>query len=418
MPPPVAGTTNLLSELSLSSATSSPLLPLLRERLWPTRASLNAPPGALWVQAVSVGEVEVASAFVAAVRRLSTGVPVLATSTTPAGVSLLFRRLGGVALCRPFPLDLPFSVRRFFDAARPGLLVLVETELWPAVLSEASRRRTPVLLVNGRLSERSVRRYRAVPKILRGSLDALTHVSARSHLDAERFAAIGVPKERIAVGGDMKLDRPVPAEPSFAADLRRLAGGRPVLVAGSIADAEVSLVLDVRRRILAEGPDILLLLAPRRPESFESIARTLARDGLRFARRSVLDAAPERPDVFLLDSLGELAGAYRLGHLAVLGGTFGSKGGHNVLEPLRAGLAVLHGPSVWNIRETLDAAAGAVFEVSDADSTARKAAALLSEGDARAFAAAAAGRVFDGSAGATVRAAERALALLEAAPRP
>jgi 3-deoxy-D-manno-octulosonic-acid transferase len=413
MPEPVAGAYNFLSELSLSTATSSPLLPLVRERLWPSRSAALRPESALWIQAVSVGEVEVASTFVECMKRLLPSLPILATSTTPAGVGLLFRRLTGVAECRPFPLDLPFSVRRFFDVTRPRLLVLVETELWPGVLSEAGRRKTPVLLVNGRLSERSARRYRFAPRFFRAPLDALTRVSARSQMDAERFVSIGVPADRVTVGGDMKLDRPVPAEPSFSEAFRRLAASRPVLVAGSIADREIPLALEVKRRLAADGIDIFLLLAPRRPDSFDEVARRCSEEGLRIVRRSRLDASGERADVFLLDSLGELAGAYRLGDIALLGGTFAPKGGHNVLEPLRAGLPVLHGPSIWNIREVLEAARGAVFEVADAKAAARAASALLRDPVAHATARTAAARVFDINERATARAAERVLSLLE-----
>jgi 3-deoxy-D-manno-octulosonic-acid transferase len=395
----------------LSTETSSPLLPLVLERLWPGRASREG--GGLWVQAVSVGEVEMAATFLDVLRQLAPALPVLATSTTPAGVSLLFRRLGALAECRPFPLDLPFSVRRFFDVARPRLLVLVETELWPGVLSEAGRRKTPVLLVNGRLSARSVRHYRALPRFLRRALGALTHVAARSKEDAERFLSIGVPPERITVGGDMKFDRPAPSRPAFREAFSRLAAGRPVLVAGSITDGEIPTVLEVRRRLAADGIDVFLLLAPRRPESFETVALTLEENGMSTVRRSRPGAGVARPDVFLLDSLGELAGAYLLGDVALLGGTFSPKGGHNVLEPLRAGLPVLHGLSVWNIQEALEAARGAVFEVADASAAAREAATIFRDPVARATARTAAARAFNANAGATARAAERALSLLE-----
>ncbi len=371
--------------------------------------------GALWLQAVSVGEVEVAVTFARAIRSSRPALPILATASTPAGFALLKRRFADPALSpaesRPFPLDLPMSVRRFFAAARPRILVLVETELWPVVLLEAGRRGVPVLLVNARLSERSARRFRALGPVVRRPLAAVRHVAARTEADARRFVEIGVSADRVSVTGDLKYDREELPEPDFADAFRRLAAGRPVLVAGSLANQEVPLLLDLRERLRAAGHPLFVLLAPRRPESFGAAAAELAARGIPFTRRTALD--PDAPsDVFLLDSIGELGRSYRLGTLAFLGGTFAPKGGHNVLEPLAAGLPVLHGPSVSNIAATLAACPGATFVATDADSLARTAGSLLSDPVLRALAAARAEALFRENRGAAARAASLAIALL------
>jgi 3-deoxy-D-manno-octulosonic-acid transferase len=341
------------------------------------------------------------------------------SATTPAGVGLLSRRLApSGAPWRPFPLDFPFAVRRFFDAERPRLLILVETELWPVVLREAGRRGVPVLLANARLSARSAVRYRRASALFAAPLSALSRVLARTSSDAARFVEIGVPLARVTVSGDLKLDRREPAPPPFAEAARALAAGRPVLVAGSVARDEIPLVLDVRRRLAAEAP-LFLVLAPRRPDDFEPAARLAREDGLRVARRSAirdsaLDAGTDtEADVLLLDTVGELAGTYALADAALLGGTFVPKGGHNVLEPLRAGTPVVVGPSVENIRETVDAAAGAAFPATDAASAAAAIAPLLLRGEARARAAGAALALFAAGAGAAERAARAALELLD-----
>jgi len=370
----------------------------------------------VWVQAVSVGEVGLAATFVGALSLERPGTRFLVTSSTPAGVALLPRRLPeGVAL-RPFPLDLPSSVRRFLSACRCRLLVLVETELWPAVLREAERRRLPVLVVNGRLSERSLRRLRRLPSAFLRPLDALAHVAARSAEDASRFATLGIPEERIAVAGDLKLDGPEPNEPAFAGAVRALSGGRPVLVAGSIAEEEVAVVLEVLSRLGASGKAPFLLLAPRQPGAFDAVARAVSAAGLALVRRSSLGAAPlpGDADVFLLDTLGELAGAYLLGDVTLLGGTFGTRGGHNVLEPLRAGVPTVLGPSTWNITDALAAAAGAVFTVASAAEATDALRALLEDPASRARAREAAGRALSTSRGAARRAAAAAVRLLEA----
>lgn len=391
--------------------SDAPLFPLVVSRLFPAPEGPRAR-GGVWIQGVSLGEVEVALTLAGELAARRPDLPLLLTSTTPAGVGLLSRRRPGA--WRAFPLDVPFSVRRFFDATIPRLLVLVETELWPSVLREAHRRAVPVLIVSARLSEGSARRYRGAVRLLAGSWDALTRVLARTPEDAARFAEIGVPPERIAVGGDLKFDRAPAPEPPFAEALRRLADGRPVLVAGSMAAAEIPLVLDVRRRLAAAAPGVFLVLAPRQPEAFDAAARAAEADGLVVARRSRLERespAPTRVDVLLLDSVGELAGTYALGGAALLGGTFAPKGGHNVLEPLRAGAPVVHGPSIFNIRSTLAAAAGAVFAAADARAAANSLRPLLTDSDTRARAASAARDLFARHAGAASLAADAILAL-------
>jgi 3-deoxy-D-manno-octulosonic-acid transferase len=398
---------NYLNASGLSPATV-PLLPLLVERIWPRPAPTEA---TVWIHGVSVGEVELLAGLAGTLREISPSLDLLLTSTTPAGFALLARRFGGaprVAL-RPFPLDLPFAVRRFFSAVPARVLVLVETELWPAVLLEAGRRGVAVLLVNARLGTASTRRYRALRRLFSRPLSAIAHVSARTPQDAARFEEIGVPAERITVEGDMKLDRPLPEEPAFAAEARRLARGRGVWVAGSVADEELEPVIEAHRRIRL-GLDAFLVLAPRRPESFDAAVRRLEATGLAYARRSALPAAGAA-DVLLLDTIGELAATYRLGDVAFLGGTFAPLGGHNVVEPLRAGLPTLHGPSTANIRPTLEAAKGSVRLVETPDRLADEVGALLRDETARARARQAAALLFAESSGATRRAAVRTLAM-------
>ena len=371
------------------------------------------------MQGVSVGEVELAHTLALGLRAARPGLSLLVTSSTPAGVGLLekrFRDLVPPARLQPFPLDLPVSVRRLLDSAAPRLLVLMETELWPVLLRAARRRGLPVLVASARLSERSVRRLRAARPIFRGSLGALSAVAARSEEDAQRFAAVGVPEERIHVAGDMKFDRPLPADPAFTASFRDLAAGRPVLVAGSIAEEELDLALSLPRA-LSRGPSgaPFLLLAPRRTESWDEAERRAVAAGLRVVRRS-RPASDGPADVFLLDTLGELASAYRLGDVALLGGTFGRRGGHNVLEPLQAGLPVVLGPSVWNIRRAVEAAGAAAVAVPDAAGAAPALARLLHEPAARSAAREAAASLFEKHRGATERTVRLALGLLDGRP--
>ncbi|HEV8267111.1 MAG TPA: glycosyltransferase N-terminal domain-containing protein [Thermoanaerobaculia bacterium] len=391
-----------------------PILPLVKERLFP--AERRFPPG-VWIQGVSVGEVQTALDLAEALRKKRPALPLLLSASTPAGVALLRRKaasLSGEVDARAFPLDLPPAVKRFFDAVTPRVLVLIETELWPSVLAEAGRREVPVLLASARLSERSLRWYARARGVFSRALQAVTRVLARTEEDAERFAALGIPADRIEVAGDLKLDRPLPPEPPFAPNVRLLAAGRPVLVAGSIADDEVPFVLEILDTLKRSGTETLLLLAPRRPESFRAVEADLVKRGKSVACRSRLEGASEtpRPDVFLLDSLGELGAAYRLGDVAILGGTFVPIGGHNLVEPLRAGLPTVLGPSRFGIRHLVEAAEGAAFPAPHAAGAAEIVAALLGDPSRRREAVATAERLFARQAGALDRAASAILDLL------
>lgn len=392
------------------SGASAPFWPLLRERLLPNRAPT---PAEVWIHAVSVGEVEIAATLATSLRERVPELSILASATTPAGVALLPARFGADSGIphRPSPFDIGFSVRRFFDAVRPEILVLVETELWPRTLSEAGRRRVPVVVASGRLSERSLRRLRLARPLLRRSLAAITRVAARTPDDANRFEAAGIEAFRIFVAGDLKLDRPLVPEPPFAGRLRDLAGGRPVVVAGSLAEGEITVLLAARRRLRDSGADTLFLVAPRQPAAFDETARRLESAGLAVVRRSRPAVAGERADVFLLDTIGELASSYRGAAAALLGGTFVDKGGHNVLEPLRAGLPVVHGPSVWNIGGALEAAKEAVFPARDGEDAGRALLELLRDDEARRRAGDAASALFAAHSGATQRTAEAILEL-------
>ncbi|MFN7990086.1 MAG: glycosyltransferase N-terminal domain-containing protein [Thermoanaerobaculia bacterium] len=399
--------------MSGSSGTAgNPGLPgLIARRLVPPAGPERAD---VWIQGVSVGEVELAFTLALALRAERPALPLLVTSSTPAGVGLLgrrFRDLDPPARLQPFPLDLPPSVRRLLDSASPRLLVLVETEIWPVLLGAARRRGLPVLVASARISERAARRMRAARRLFGGPLRSLS-VAARSPEDASRFAAAGVPEGRIVVTGDMKFDRPLPPEPSFAEEVRARAAGRPVVVAGSIAEEELDLAISIPGRLAGPGGAPFLLLAPRRPETWDEAAGRAAAAGLRVVRRS----RPEGPgpaDVFLLDTIGELASAYRLGDVALLGGTFGTRGGHNVLEPLQVGLPVVVGPSISGIRRAVEAAGEAVARAGDGEEAVAALSRLLADPSARRAARGAASALFDRHRGATARTAQLAFDLLD-----
>ncbi|MCU0233812.1 MAG: hypothetical protein MUE90_07260, partial [Thermoanaerobaculales bacterium] len=229
--------------LALGQRLTGKRRPRFRDRL--ARSLPPLAPGGAWIQAVSVGEVELARRLVGELERKAPQLPLLLTATTATGLALAARTLGDRLPVQPCPLDLPGPLRRVLAAAAPRLLVLVETELWPEMLHQAAQRGVPAAVVNARLSERSHAAYRRVGALLAPLLEPLSLVLARSAADAERFYDLGVPPERIAVTGNLKYDLQADERPlEWAPALTRAAAGRPVLVAGSTMEGEEALLLD------------------------------------------------------------------------------------------------------------------------------------------------------------------------------
>ncbi len=307
-----------------------------------SRVDPGVPP--LWLHAVSVGEAGVAATLA---RALPAEVPILVTTVTPTGQEralALFRNRGAVAY---LPFELGFAVRRFFDRFRPRALVLVEGDYWPLVLSEARRRGLPVAVVNGRVGDRSFARMRRLKPMLGILFSKVDRFGVQSAQDRDRLAALGVPLETITVTGNLKYESPEPAvKPELEERLREIAAGRAILLAGSTMSGEEEQVLDAFDRL---GGRALLVLAPRHPERWDE-AWALLKDR-RAVRRSALPSTNDDVDVVLLDSLGELAGLYRIAAGAFIGGTLAPTGGHNPLEPARFGVPVAVGPSMHNFRD-------------------------------------------------------------------
>ena len=312
--------------------------------------------GALWLHAVSVGEVGVAATLA---RALPPEIPLLITTVTPTGQArahALFPALSADAPRRVevayLPFDLGFAVGRFYRRFAPRALVLVEGDYWPLVLREARRRGLPVGVVNGRVGDRGYARMRRLRPLLGPLFSAVERFGVQTADDRARLADLGVPAERIVVTGNLKYETPEPPrKPELEETLGALAAGRPLLLAGSTMGGEEEQVLEAHT-IAGGGARALLVLAPRHPERWNEVEALLRGRGLNVVRRSTLSGTPSpRPDVVLLDSLGELASLYRLAAAAFIGGTLVPTGGHNPLEAARFGVPVAVGPSMHNFRE-------------------------------------------------------------------
>jgi 3-deoxy-D-manno-octulosonic-acid transferase len=301
----------------------------------------------LWLHAVSVGEVGVAKTLIDALPR---ELPLVVTTITPTGQGRARASLADRAAVAYFPYELGFAIRRFLDRFSPRALILVEGDLWPLVLERSKRRGLPVMVINGRISDGSHRRMRRFRRLLGPLLDRVDRFAVQTDEDCRRLTDLGVDSSRIVVTGNLKFETAPPRPcPQLETAIRQAAAGRHVLIAGSTMRGEEAAVLDAYER-LGGGERALLILAPRHPERWDDVEELVARRQFRGVRRSHLEAG-ERPDVVLLDSLGELAALYRLGAAAFIGGTLVPTGGHNPLEAAHYGVPVAVGASMENFRE-------------------------------------------------------------------
>jgi len=340
---------------AISAAFLSPLvamLVLLRPRLATGLSerlgSVSCPvDGPVWVHGASVGE---ALASVRLIEELEArGRNVVASVATETGRQALERALPELT-CILAPIDHPWCVERALKRIAPSALVLIETELWPFWIAAAKRRGVPVLVASGRLSDRSFPRYRRLRWLLMKTLRRLDAVGARSPLDAERFAALGVPRERIRVTGDLKLE-PRSDGTALATDLVRALSEVQIFVAGSTHEGEEGAAVEVLAACRARELPVALVLAPRHPERLVAVEHELLAAGHSVIRRSELDGRVlASGNILLLDTIGELAAIYSAAAVAFVGGTLVPIGGHNLLEPLFAGCPVLFGPHVNEVR--------------------------------------------------------------------
>ncbi len=343
----------------------------------------------LWLHAASVGETAVAAAFA---RALPADLDLLVTTVTPTGQAEAKRLFGPLAAGRRsvvvtyLPFDLAPLVSRFLDRYSPRALALVESELWPLILRNCARRGIPAAVLNARVSDRSYARMRPARRLCRRLLfDPVGRFGAQSPQDEERLVSLGAAPERVALTGNLKFDTPEPTPvEGLEAALRGLAGGRPILVAGSTMAGEETIVLDAFERL---ERDAMLVLAARHPQRFDEAWREVEERSLPAMRRSRMenlrlpdsagDRLAERPfagrqhtdlgsesteqsgggqqptaqvRVVLLDSLGELASIYRLAAAAFIGGSLVPTGGHNPIEAARFGVPAVVGPSMENFR--------------------------------------------------------------------
>jgi len=397
----------------LLSATAVPLVPLVlarrlkrgkenRARLFERRgeARIARPEGSLvWLHAASVGELSGVLPLIDRIR--ARGVEMLVTTGTVTSGGLAAQRLPRGVIHQFLPVDVPRYMRRFLEHWKPDLALFVESDLWPNMMIEATRRGVPMIMVNGRLSPSSFQRWRYLPNSITNLLQRFDLCLASTPGDAERLNESGAP--RVVTTGNLKLDVPAPpAEKAKLTALEDAIAGRPVIAAASTHAGEESIVIEAHRRLRGNFPNLLTLIAPRHAERGPGVVEIATTAGLTVAQRSRGELPRATTDIYVADTMGELGLIYRLTPIVFIGGSLVRHGGQNPVEAVKLGAAILHGPHVWNFAEiyaALDEARGAE-PVADADRLTAGIAAWLTDPAACARAAETARTTVDALGGA------------------
>ncbi|GAA5506907.1 3-deoxy-D-manno-octulosonic acid transferase [Novipirellula caenicola] len=351
----------------------------VREKLWgisKTHAqSLTAGKSAVWLHAVSVGEVNLISGLVKRLEATHPEHQVVVSTSTDTGYDLAVKLYGAdrVFFC---PLDFSWAVSRTLRNLMPEMLVLAELELWPNLIRIATDRGCPVMVANARLSQRSAAGYQRFAFLTQSTFARLAWVGAQNEQAAQRFAACGTAAERIEVTGSIKFDNAPSNRDTVEVQSRiQWAGVDPwnrVWVVGSTQPGEEIMAIKIFKSLIAEHPELRLVLVPRHVERFDAVATLVSNAGLNVHRRSIdpsLDQASwSAGTVILVDTIGELRHWWGVSHIATVGGSFGTRGGQNMLEPGAYGSAVSFGPDTKNFKEIANQLidAGGAVRVADA----------------------------------------------------
>jgi 3-deoxy-D-manno-octulosonic-acid transferase len=371
----LAATPAILARLAWRARRQRGYLERIGERFG--RYAPAAPGPRIWIHAVSVGETRAAAPIVDALRARHPQEHVLVTHMTPTGRATGAALFGGAVERAWLPYDYRFAVRRFIARFQPRIGVILETEIWPRLLEECARAGIPVVLANGRLSERSARRYARFPAVARWAFANLAGVAAQTQADAQRFAALGA--RDVAVTGNVKFDMTVPeAMLAAGAEFReRFGRSRSVWVAGSTREGEEALLLDAFAQ-LPDAGSALLVIVPRHPQRFDEVRALAASRGFTVARRSDAGTIDAGARVLIGDSMGEMLAYYAAADVVVMGGSILAFGSQNLIEACAVGRPVIVGPSTYNFEEASESAiaAGAALRVRDANEALAAAAAL------------------------------------------
>src|SRR5262245_9519834 len=313
----------------------------------------------VWIHGASVGEVLAAAALIERLRALN--LRILLTSGTVTSAAIVAKRFPPDIIHQYVPYDSPRYVARFLDHWRPSLALFIESDLWPNLILSSAARRLPMVLINGRMSQRSFPRWQRVQGTISALLEKFDVCLAQSQTDADRFATLG--SRNVVVTGNLKLDVPAPPADANKLDmLMSMTRGRPVVVAASTHPGEEEILTETHRTLAGYFPGLLTVIVPRHPDRGEAIARMIEASGLTPTLRSHEDLPTATTDIYVADTMGELGLFYRLAPIVFMGGSLVEHGGQNPIEAIKLGASIVHGPHVFNFTDVyaaLDAAGGA-----------------------------------------------------------
>ena len=307
--------------------------------------------GCIWLHAVSVGETRAAVPLVRALMQHYPGRRILITTMTPTGSDQVRELFGKQVEHCYVPYDLPTAVWRFLGRTRPALAIIMETEFWPNLFHQCRKHNIPLVLANVRMSEKSVRGYQRFAGFTRATLANVSRVGAQTEADAGRMRVLGA--AQVEVTGSIKFEMDVPADlVAKAAALRNGFGDRPVWVAASTRVGEEEYVLDAFAHLRARIPRLLLVLVPRHPERFDSVAKLCHQRGFRVERRSERrDSVAPDTAILLGDTMGEMLLFHAAADVSYIGGSLVPLGGQNLLEAAAVGTPVVFGPHMFNFND-------------------------------------------------------------------
>lgn len=316
------------------------------------RAGIPRPQGPLvWVHAASVGETGAVAALIQRLR--AHGIEVILTTGTVTSANFAVERLGPDLLHQYVPLDMKPAVNRFLSHWNPDLAIFAESEIWPMTILELGARRIPQLLINGRMSDRSFRRWEKRPAIAESLFENLSHVAAQSELDAERFRALGA--RPVTVTGNLKVDvAELPVDEAELKTMTERLGDRPRWAAISTHEGEEIIAARVHRALKKYRPRLLTIVVPRHPDRAQALKKMFEARGLEVAMRSAGEAVTAKTDIYLGDTIGEMGLYLRLTDIAFVGRSLTATGGQNPLEPAMLHTAILTGPNVSSFTEIYD----------------------------------------------------------------
>lgn len=329
-------------------------------------------PNGILVHAVSVGETIAAIPLIKALQQKYPQLPITVTTMTPTGServkSLLKDSVSHVYL----PYDLPGAIKRFLKTTKPKIVIIMETELWPNLISQCYKQKIPLIIANARLSERSAARYGKLGKEVKQIFSKISMVAAQNQHDGERFVSLGLPTDHLAITGSIKFDINLSNEQRQKINQLKQQWqlNRPVLIAASTHSGEDEIILTAFKKLLLKHANLLLILVPRHPERFKTVEKLISDSGFNYLKRSANQIPTEQTQIVLGDTMGELLELYAMADIAFVGGSLVKQGGHNPLEPALHHIAIITGEYFFNFQvicEQLIEAQGMIVCTNSAD---------------------------------------------------